>query len=293
MAAPQPSTTPRGPIHWVLDWDGTMTCQDTLDALVTISALSKPSFPTQQGWKSAVDGYLSDYTWTLEALAPHGSLLPATPDGEKQLLAALKAVEQRSLSRVSAARIFEGLTKETITKGAAKAVADGAVTLRPGLVDLRRAIATWQADSLSVLSVNWSRHFIASCLSAAGAQVDACAILANELDGIHQGATSMGTISQEIVSSGDKLRCLEKMRQESHGSIVYVGDSWTDIECLLAADVGICIRDEPMGSSQRRLAEALQRLGVECHRLANGKESRVVWSRDFVEILEWAKSRGS
>lgn len=46
--------------------------------------------------------------------------------------------------------------------------------------------------------------------------------------------------------------------------VVYIGDSTTDLECLLAADVGICMRDaEAMGSSQRELAETCVRIGVE------------------------------
>ena len=97
-----------------------------------------------------------------------------------------------------------------------------------------------------------------------------------------------------IVSSSDKLRRLEDIRQNAKGNpIVYVGDSWTDIECLLAADLGICIRDEPMGSSQRQLAEALERLGVECPRLKErvvGDDGMLFWARDYTEIQECMKS---
>jgi len=75
---------------------------------------------------------------------------------------------------------------------------------------------------------------------------------------------------------------------------VYVGDSWTDIECLLAADLGICIRDSPMGSSQAKLAEALTRLGISCLRLKDYKDADewgVVWASDFAEICDWVESK--
>jgi hypothetical protein len=146
--------------------------------------------------------------------------------------------------------------------------------------------------------VNWSRHFISSCLKAAGVAVDSSIILANELDGFAEGKPSTGQISSDgemkIIASVDKLKHLEKMRKASAAPIVYVGDSWTDIECLLAADLGICIRDEPMGSSQRKLTEALERLRIGCPPLSSSDEadgSQVVWARDFVEIQAWANAR--
>jgi hypothetical protein len=153
-------------------------------------------------------------------------------------------------------------------------------------------------DKLHVLSVNWSRHFISSCLKANGAELDSDLIFANELDGIAEGEPSTGQISPDdhikIISSGDKLRYLERMREENPAPIVYVGDSWTDIECLLAADLGICIRNEPMGSSQKKLAEALERLGVMCPHIldqSGAAQSQIVWAKDFTEISKWMKDR--
>jgi 2-hydroxy-3-keto-5-methylthiopentenyl-1-phosphate phosphatase len=290
----------KGPIHWVLDWDGTITKKDTLDSLVNIAASTKPNFPTQDRWKSVVEAYMSDYTTTLEQLAPGGAL-PRTIEGESKLLKALKVTEQRSLDRVFESKIFESLTKGALEEGAKKAVESGDVVLRPGCVELLQSLshhAMAKGDILHIVSVNWSRHFISSCLKAAGAEVDSALIIANELDGITEGKSSSGEISPDgsvkVVASDDKLFYLERIREANSASIVYVGDSWTDIECLLAADLGICIRDEPMGSSQRKLAEALERLNVACPRLADwnkADDSRAVWARDFVEIQEWAKNR--
>jgi phosphoglycolate phosphatase-like HAD superfamily hydrolase len=294
------SISPTRPIHWVLDWDGTITKKDTLDALVNIAAATKPTFPTHERWKHVVEAYISDYTSILKTLAPNG-ILPTTLEAEKTLLKDLKPVEQRSLDRVSTSKIFEGLTRKSLADGASKAIGSGDVTLRPGCVEFLQSISaqlSGTGDKLHILSVNWSRHFIASCLGAAGVQIDPEIIYANELAGIAEGKTSSGQISpdgsRKIIASGDKLRYLEMMREMSAGTIVYVGDSWTDVECLLAAEVGICIRDEPMGSSQRKLAEAMERLNVACVPLlggAHGGGSHVFWAKDFVEIQEWARDR--
>lgn len=254
---------------------------------------------------------MSDYTSTLAALAPDGSF-PTTIDDERKLLRDLRIVEQRSLDRVFAAQIFTDITREQIEKGAKKAIELGEVALRPGFLEFFNSISTSTSDSdphgaqstFHILSVNWSRHFIATCLSTTNIHIDPAHILANELDGISSSTPtpSTGEISpagskhsMKIISSSDKLHQLRAIKAQSGGSFVYIGDSWPDIECLIDADVGICIRDEEMGSSQRKLAEALERLGIGCVRLgseeADGRErgkEGVVWARDFVEIKKWA-----
>lgn len=125
-------------------------------------------------------------------------------------------------------------------------------------------------------------------------------IVANEISALLSPSGSDGRLSKSdddvgIRVAGDKLarlpeRCRKRLDaltvsssskmtgivdvegevDESAPAVVYVGDSTTDLECLLAADVGICVRDEPMGSSQRELAETLERVGVKCVRLREG-----------------------
>jgi 2-hydroxy-3-keto-5-methylthiopentenyl-1-phosphate phosphatase len=299
----KPSFDKASPIHWILDWDGTITKRDTLDALVNISAAAKPNFPTQDHWNNVSKAYMDDYTATLSQIAPNGNL-PTTISGETRLLAQMKPVEQRSLDRVSRSGIFAGLTRQTIEAGARRAIDSGAVELRNGFPQFFRYIhGDCEHDGFVLLSVNWSRHFIQSCLSASGiVDIPTHSIFSNELDKIECGQPSTGVIvpttgdgASLIMSSGDKLERMERM-QEMRGQKVYVGDSWTDIQCLLAADLGICIRDDPMGSSQKKLAEALTRLGIACPRLKDYKGAdkwAVVWATDFAEIQNWIKSKST
>ncbi|KAI4699613.1 hypothetical protein J4E81_004640 [Alternaria sp. BMP 2799] len=298
----KPPLNKSSPIYWILDWDGTITKKDTLDALVNISAATKPNFPTHDHWNSVSKAYMDDYTATLAQLAPNGTL-PSTISAEKQLLAQMRAVEQRSLDRVSSSGIFAGLTRDTIDAGAKQAVHSRAVELRTGFESFFRHVQhDRKEDGFMLLSVNWSRTFIKSCLGEADiVDVPTSSVMANELDNVEAGEPSTGRIISTvhddagiIMSSGDKL---EKMKHtQLKGQIVYVGDSWTDIECLLAADLGICIRDEPMGGSQKKLAESLTRLGVSCPHLSNFKEADewgVVWARDFAEIQDWIASKST
>ena len=282
-----------------------MTQTDTLNALVNISASTKPTFPTQDHWTRVTQAYFEDYAATLHQLTPDGTP-PITLPAESALLAHLKPVETRSLTRVSESGIFTGVTKAQLAGGARRALEAGTVRLRAGYADLYRSVqarSSSHRDKISILSVNWSRHFIASCLTAADLALPAEVILSNELEGLNEDAPSTGRIvpaaEWDVVSSGDKLHYLKALRHQDSETgqartVVYVGDSWTDLECLIAADWGICIRDKEIGGTQRKLAEALERLGVKCVHVdewEGADASRVVWARDFGEILRWAKGR--
>ena len=297
--ASAPVSEPTRPIHWILDWDGTITRRDTLDALVSIAASAKPDSHVLEDWQRVSDAYISDYNDAIKKLAPGGEL-PKTIQNEKRLLLALSSVEQASLDRVSAAGIFAGLTRQLIEEGTKNLINSKNVELRKGFASFLDSAQKRPHDRLDLLSVNWSRQFIGACLRAADKPVQKSSICANELDGIEGNMVSHGHISPKndaemlIISSADKLRYLNKLRdQPTSGRIVYIGDSWTDIECLLEADLGICIRDEPLGSSQKKLADRLQSLGVRCPHLSDWRhadESQVVWARDFTEIQDWAGS---
>ncbi|RMZ74123.1 haloacid dehalogenase-like hydrolase [Pyrenophora seminiperda CCB06] len=284
-------------IHWLLDWDGTITRTDTLDALVGIAAAVNPAFPTLHHWQRLSKAYVDEYTATLQRLVPDGAL-PTTVQEEKQLLKQLRDVEAHSLTRLSSSAIFAGLTSQIIEKGAHQAITSRHVQLRTGFSSFLHAITSQACHSFVILSVNWSRHFIQSCLNASGSAVPSHAILANELDNMCSGKPSTGQIVPTdtdgrglIISSGDKLDRMLEIK----GQTVYVGDSWTDIECLLAADLGICMRDHSMGTSQKQLAHALDRLGIACPRLRDWhhvvNNANVAWARDFNEIREWVESR--
>jgi hypothetical protein len=64
---------------------------------------------------------------------------------------------------------------------------------------------------------------------------------------------------------------------------VYVGDSTGDFHCLLAADVGICVRDEhsPVRSGQIELTDTFKRVGVEVRPLSDLKQ--ICSEMDFEE----------
>lgn len=336
-------------IHWILDWDGTITAHDTLDALVNIAKEVKPDQPIEASWKRVTQAYLDDYKTTIAHLLPNG--LPTAIIEERNLLKNLEEVEQRSIDRVSASEIFKDVTDQNLKTWSELSIREGTVRLRDVdtlLHDIRARMArqVQDLDAVSILSVNWSQTFISHCIEASGCglgtdvvsydafnrekhllygyegskkapkhglnpasfsedqeKAGKIRIYANELQGIipNQPSSSTGVLcakgDHKIISSSGKLNYLHHLRKVNPYilqpiPIVYVGDSWTDFECLLAADLGICMRDEPMGSSQRKLAESLERVGVKCPHISHWEamdEWAVVWAKDWSEIRDWVR----
>ncbi|KAL1595939.1 hypothetical protein SLS60_009629 [Paraconiothyrium brasiliense] len=263
---------PRNHIRVVLDWDGTLTKRDTLH-LVSAIGYEHNRGGNLTPWDDIVQAYLSDYSQHKASYTPSEKERKTVAE-ESEWLASLKNVERSSIERVKAAGIFKGVTKNDIVSASRSAVHDGKLQLRPGwrkLLSLSESLQqqTLVATSLSIISVNWSATFVRSCLqtalsrsSASDAKVmGSIPIFANELPLEEVQRTPY------ICTSADKLARFEEVRREDDCTTVYVGDSATDFGCLVAADMGICVRDDPMGSGQKELKGILERLGFEVSRL--------------------------
>jgi phosphoglycolate phosphatase-like HAD superfamily hydrolase len=75
---------------------------------------------------------------------------------------------------------------------------------------------------------------------------------------------------------------------EGDYTVIYVGDSATDLEALLAADVGVCVRDEIMGASQLELADALTRIGVLVVSIDEGIGMKQI-NNERAKVVYWAE----
>ncbi|KAL8853386.1 MAG: hypothetical protein Q9221_001702 [Calogaya cf. arnoldii] len=304
-------------IYLILDFDGTLTTASTLPLIYDIGHRLNPSCPS---WQSISQAYIDDY----RDLKSAQIIKPSTLLQELSWLESLRAIEHRSIARVEATKVFRGVTKEIIHSAADKAVRDREIELRPGWEKLVGKVMEGHGK-VGVVSVGWSADFIKGCMEASvqrvaaagqdgnlekGVDVASIDVRANNVLGGDEGkmdrywkGASVDDRSR-ILTAADKLRVMTDVVDTEHidGSrplVVYVGDSTTDLECFLHADVGICFGGEPatMTGEQRDLEETLNRVGIDRRWLGDMKEADLEvalmqsinrpllwWAKDFDEI---------
>jgi len=231
----------------------------------------------------------------------------------------LQDTERISIERVEASGIFNGVRTSDIEVAATKTFRDNSITLRTGWIRLIQSIQQDHNGTVAIVSVAWSELFIATLVAEAnraagsnGVAVHDIVIKANDIaeDGSGRLDRYFPATGQGIWTAADKDLVMDQLvyqsnRSESGGGAVkpftiYVGDSPTDLACLLKADVGICIRDSPLTSEQKALQETLQRLSVGCVSVNHfadmadaleREDAKIVarglwWAKDFEEVCE-------
>lgn len=313
-----PAATPRTmysdtwpPVHVFIDWDGTLTKRDTLEE-VAIAGYKKN--PATQPWRNFVRAYLEDYRVHRESYSPTKDQRKTIKE-ESAWLESLLEVETWSVKRVQDAGLFLGVSKYDMMNAAADAIDNGKVQLREGCKDLFFSGLPPPGDNVPatgrngfrfhIVSVNWSATFIKGCILHASMLLRSLDVtkalapmvyLANEIASAERATYGLDKDDVTVRTSADKVKMIEKalhepsMVKDDTGKpiTVFIGDSCTDFDALLYVDYGICIRDEPMGSGQKELAETLERVGVLVKPLSE-LESPLRTHDDNTKILRWAK----
>ncbi|RDW63993.1 hypothetical protein BP5796_10495 [Coleophoma crateriformis] len=295
-------------------------------------ARSKPQDFTS-AYKNILSAYTSSYTAHLSTQPPKPSRVsvPQELDFLRSLRgverASFERVGTQQIFRGIGRREWRGFGRAAVASGDVLS-RKGVTELWDLLAKPDGAENETRRPKCCVLSVNFSREFVRGVLESAvlghdpvlrreeavdedGAEiVDEVEIVANSVDaqtGMIYGPEANGEV---IATSEDKVRVmrdvvrgwredLRKSRSEgekagpSGGKCFYVGDSTTDLECLLEADVGLVMADTEPGSS---LIETLRRIGLGVEHVSTfhdghlpvRKEDRktVWWARDFQEILD-------
>ena len=176
---------------------------------------------------------------------------------------------------------------------------------------------------VGVISVNWSKEWIRGVLEGGwvlwretyGGEVEVeegvgeglgeLEIYANEFivdpkTGLTTGEFSRRKDGRGLWTAGDKVEIFDEVlawwdaerdgngKEEEGGTMtVYVGDSSTDLGCLLRADAGVVV------GGNKELGETLGRLGVNVVEGMDGEEEeegrgkRLYRVEDFWEVLRW------
>jgi hypothetical protein len=303
------SMTPK-PINLILDWDGTITVKDTMFAYGKVADIRDARLNREQNGSKVFQGFgkawMDDYSKHEQVYRPKAHERKEVAQ-ESAWLKSLSSVESSSAERVEGSGFFTGVTHSDISIAAKELLRDGAVTLRPGWHDVFLRMQDGSSprliSNISILSVNWSESFIRASLKAAASDsvpngnlpaLDDLTIAANEISGIHEPGGSSGRLTDAnhaiIRTSFDKLQNFSSRQGFLN---IYVGDSPTDFDCLLVADLGICIRRDPMGSSAETLAETMSRVGhvvehvdsMKTWQQLNTSQPNVLWAQDLCEIV--------
>ena len=239
----------------VLDWDETITAADTISTLANPACEGPPfAFYTKE--------YIKDYEEFSREAEP-----PANKDELYAKLRAVDAVEAPSLDRISNGGLFRGITDDELRQRARR------VSFREGWPEAHDWICNAPKLQLwftCILSVNWSRRFIEHALGQSCIRV-----ISNEID---SQARIVGPDGNTIRTAAHKLAHFDKLGRGDQ--TVYVGDSMTDIMCLLSADLGILV-----GSRIEARIRAVGINPVDVHGWLAGQRGDLVVAADWGEIL--------
>ncbi|KAK4170413.1 HAD-like domain-containing protein [Cladorrhinum sp. PSN259] len=303
----------------LFDFDGTITAHDTINVLASLATSRNPQ--TAPLWENIVREYVADHAKHLKTYRPE-ACDRTTLAQELEFLQSLGKVEQKSVGRVGGLGVFATISGEDFkafgekvvrkhegdengkggtalhedeprVDGEAKGEDDGKVMIRKGFGKFADKVKErgWE---FGVVSINWSREFIEGVLSREGLEGSGSRIKANgiiwpggKVEGYEDGngRKALMTVEDKVRAMRDLVGEIRGGGGEGGGKVVYFGDSPTDMGCLLEADLGVVVADED-GS---KLLETLRRIGLEVPHVKDftGGE-RLVWSRDFEEVLRSA-----
>ncbi|KAI1456010.1 HAD-like domain-containing protein [Annulohypoxylon moriforme] len=278
-----------------LDFDGTITSQDTINHLVNfaLGVRASEGQDLKQEWDQVVKSYVDDHGAHVSSYSPHPDSRNL-PEHEIEFLRDLKTVEKRSLVRINSSALFRGIDPESFREAGKKLVEDGTVKLRDGFVKFVQARRK-EGWRVWVLSVNWSSAFI----QGACGELEGVEVIANDVreDGSIAGPRVLNPQipgergageQRNLTNSRDKLDAMEAVLQAEGLSTkpsVYFGDSTTDLECLLAADLGFVISDKEDSS----LLKTLRRIGKEVPHIRNHDQNtggKLAWTSNYEDIPE-------
>ncbi|EMC91159.1 hypothetical protein BAUCODRAFT_316869 [Baudoinia panamericana UAMH 10762] len=282
----------------------------------------------QQVWKDFTEAYMNDYKNHKASCFPGSD---CTGNEYSSWLNSLLPIEYASAQRVTNSGFFQAVRTEDLVAVVSSALETGELQLRKGweaIFELysRTHASTPPSSHVSIVSVNWSETLIRSSLDIASsrgkftsqlmrARVQALTnhitISTNEIHGLNSPDGSSGRLTSNVRTSGEKLaRMVEILRDAGRRStrsaigdspspplVVYVGDSATDYECLMRADVGIWVCDCPDVERNARFKATFHPLNVAsitklspatCHGTENW--AWCYWAPDLEAVAEWLAS---
>ncbi|CAG8448542.1 6658_t:CDS:2 [Ambispora gerdemannii] len=233
----------------VSDFDETITQNDTLSVLIAIcprmSDDCRKDCPPP--WSYFVELYFKERAEHIKRWGETNS--ERTLEDFYKLLKSLENVEERSMKRVEDFKCLVGVRSEELREQGKK------IKKQPGAVDvIERYLVKNKPGSFYVISTNWSHDMLFGCLQEIDG-IDEKIIISNDF--VFEENCSTGKFKRKVLTALDKLEIFKQLTVPRDKISVYVGDSETDLPCMLAADIGII-----MGNNVS-LAQSCKKYGIE------------------------------
>ncbi|KAJ2803033.1 hypothetical protein H4R20_003051 [Coemansia guatemalensis] len=237
------ATTIKRALVLALDFDQTLTTTDTLHL---VASTVRQKHPERPGFQWFTDKYMEDYNafktkWE-PIIARHAEEQTVTRALLDQYLEAQRAVEESSLARISQHAILAGTSRQEFADGGYS------VQLQPDAAAAINHFLCTPDCHVCVVSVNWSEDFVRGALEANGVQVcKGLLIYCNNPVFDSKTGLSTSVIHPQLVAASDKTDIIASVRNETalqykaEPTVVYIGDSLTDLPALLLADVGLLV----------------------------------------------------
>lgn len=241
----------------VIDWDDTITARDTIELLSTPQCHGPP-------FGHYTDAYMREYEEYKKAVKP-----PSNFGELYAFLSGLAPVEKRSLDRIADGGLFRGITADELGRRAA------GIRFREMWPEAHRWMCQRRNCDVYILSVNWSSVFIERALG------ESCIrIIANDIESSSGRIVGPGgDADNRVCTAADKLARFEQLKRGD--TSVYIGDSTTDLMCLLSADVGILMGE--------RAVERIRGVGVTLVSVGEwlrGRRGELVVAADWGEVVQ-------
>ncbi|CDS82357.1 uncharacterized protein SPSC_03176 [Sporisorium scitamineum] len=226
-AAGAPRTPTTTPTHLFFDWDETITASDTL------SLIAPPEHTQSHGppFSSYTSSYLSDLSKFESSFGER-----STWTSQLEFLSEIDAVEQASVARVEEGGLFKGMSLTGMLERAET------VGFRTGWEGFYTWLDEHPGVEVDIISVGWSSVFIRHAIEHHRQTGVINTVYANDVEmdeGVGTGKLSKS--SEGAIRTGmDKLRVMRA--HKGPGPNVYVGDSTTDLPCLIEADYGLIMK---------------------------------------------------
>ncbi|OIW35602.1 hypothetical protein CONLIGDRAFT_63908 [Coniochaeta ligniaria NRRL 30616] len=289
------SNTASRPVHVFLDFDGTITKEDTIAALGEwASTLNDKNniWLSHCNWYNAEtekfdEAHRIDFTTDgLKGLGQLGlqHLIHANINDRIQ-------IERQSVELINGYRLFQNLPPQALYKAAQYNMAETSenrIEIRNGFGDLLKYL-TAKKSEVTVLSVNWSEDWIKGCICPHNLNVISNTIRYGRIQG--PGPKLTDDPHGLLLTGGHKLMAMNAARDRLPNlgaglTYVYIGDSKTDLPCMLECDKAILMVDEDPAIKPNFVATALTAMGHQVQHISQvGPDFRFAWAKDFTEIL--------